>query len=273
MLNNTEISTFNHRDGTIIPIHYKDEVWKEITDLNIPNIRPTYAVSNYGRVANINTRIILKPSTINSGYLKVSLYRLDGSRIDCTIHRLVMSVFTNVPYTNDEVVNHKDTTKMHNLYTNLEWTSYSGNNQHAYDNNLRPVGEAHNFNKYPESMIRTICEGLEKRLDYKTIAESVNMSFEELRSLIGAIRRGKIWRHISCQYNIPKTRRNDQVFSDEQAEYICQMINAGIETNDILINLGYELSNMDSDSRSRLKETIRKIRKKERYTHISDKYF
>lgn len=276
MLNNTEISHFNYRDGMLVPFHHVDEEWRMITDTVIENITPVYAISNYGRVANIKSRIILRQDSINSGYLKVTLYLLDGTPIDCTIHRLLMSTFDNKPYHNDMIINHKDPgpdKKGHNYYDNLEWTTYSGNLQHAYDNNLRPIGESHNFNIYPESMIRIICEGLEKRLDYKTIASSIGMTFEEARGIIGVIKNKKAWKHVSSEYNIPSTRRNDQVFTDDQADYICKMILEGLSSKEILINLGYNLDSMDSKSKDRLRETIRKIRVKDRYTHISDKYF
>ena len=272
MLNNTEISNFNHKD-MIIPIHYMNEEWKMITDEIIENIKPIYAISNYGRVANIKTGIILRQDGINSGYVKVTLYLMDGTPKDCTIHRLLLTTFNNIPYHSKVIPNHMDSNKTCNHYSNLEMTTYSGNLRHAYDNGLRPIGETHNFNVYPEKMIRIICEGLEQRLDYKTIAESIGMTFDEARGIIGAIKNQKIWKHVSREYNIPSTRRNDQVFTDEQADYICKMISNGLSSNDILINLGYDIDSMDSKSKGRLKETIRKIRNKERYCHISDKYF
>lgn len=58
---------------------------------------------------------------------------------DYLVHRLVSLAWIRT-YVDDKtrVVNHIDGNKQNNHYTNLEWGSYSDNNNHAYITGLRP---------------------------------------------------------------------------------------------------------------------------------------
>lgn len=71
------------------------------------------------------------------GYKQVRLtndYNKDSKLF--MIHRLVAEAFIDNPE-NKQTVNHKDGNKHNNNVDNLEWATYSENNQHAYDNNLK----------------------------------------------------------------------------------------------------------------------------------------
>jgi len=69
------------------------------------------------------------------GYHAVQLCSVDGRRRKACIHTLVAETFLDKPAW-AECVNHKDGNKQNNHVSNLEWCTYSMNNQHAYDNGL-----------------------------------------------------------------------------------------------------------------------------------------
>jgi len=100
----------------------------------IPNY-PNYSVTEDGKVMNNKTNRELKPILGNTGYCQVSLCN-NGKIKNYNIHRLVASAFLS----NDEnkkCVNHKNGIKSDNRLSNLEWSTYSENLQHAFDTNLK----------------------------------------------------------------------------------------------------------------------------------------
>jgi len=101
------------------------EQWKDI-----PGYEGRYQVSDLGRVRGVKGS--LRPQPQNSGYLVVHLY-LDGVRRVRLVHTLVAEAFVNGWFAGAEV-NHRDTKKVNNCATNLEWVTRSKNIQHAYAN-------------------------------------------------------------------------------------------------------------------------------------------
>ena len=80
-----------------------------------------YEISNTGKVRNIKTGRVLKPSTQSNGYLKVNLVdRSKGISDWPNIHRLVALYFLDNP-NNLPQVNHIDEDKNNNCVDNLEW--------------------------------------------------------------------------------------------------------------------------------------------------------
>ncbi len=122
-----------------------EEVWK------IKENFDRYEISNFGQIRTIeryytdsigrnrlNKSIILKPVIGKDGYYKVVL--IDNLEKRCTfrINRLVAELYIENPY-NFLVVNHLDGNKLNNTYTNLEWTTHLGNNQHAKETGLHSI--------------------------------------------------------------------------------------------------------------------------------------
>lgn len=104
---------------------------------DIPDYEGLYQVNQVGQIRSLKfgKKKRLKFQENEKGYLCVKLYK-NGKRKEYKVHRLVASTFIpNVD--NLPVVNHKNGVKSDNRVENLEWTSYSGNNQHAYDTGLR----------------------------------------------------------------------------------------------------------------------------------------
>ena len=107
------------------------EIWKEIKDFS------KYEVSSYGRIKSLyyGKEKIMKQKPDKDGYLLVNLYLKKKS---CTkkVHRLVLEHFKNNK-NNKETVNHKDGIKTNNHIDNLEWSTRSENNFHAFRTGLR----------------------------------------------------------------------------------------------------------------------------------------
>lgn len=110
----------NKKDETVIR-------WKIIPT------HENYEVSNFGNVRNIETGYVLK-NCVKMGYHYCSMTK-EGSTKKHRVHRLVAISFIKNP-NKYPIVNHIDGNKLNNHYKNLEWTTSSGNNQHAADTGL-----------------------------------------------------------------------------------------------------------------------------------------
>ncbi len=106
------------------------EIWKPIINYN------NYFVSNLGRIQIRRKTVTTKVSEghLRNDYLSFTLANKDG-RKDMFIHRLVAMAFLENPE-GHPIVNHKDGEKLNNKLINLEWSTYSLNATHAYENNL-----------------------------------------------------------------------------------------------------------------------------------------
>lgn len=107
------------------------EEWRKV------GISPNYSVSSQGRIRNDITNCVLNPGSWskNSPYLRLLLPTENGQKMLC-VHRLVATAFLGEP-PNGYVVNHKDGNKQNNCVENLEWTTRSENDKHAYRMGLR----------------------------------------------------------------------------------------------------------------------------------------
>ncbi|MEL7409252.1 MAG: NUMOD4 domain-containing protein, partial [Cyanobacteria bacterium J06558_2] len=116
--------------------------------LDIPNYEGYYQVSNYGNVRSLDRVIkektgkiqtlkgqVLKARINRSGYYHIGLSK-NGTRITFAIHQLVAQAFIPNP-DSKKTVNHIDGNKLNNSLSNLEWSTYSENLEHAYKTGLR----------------------------------------------------------------------------------------------------------------------------------------
>lgn len=99
------------------------ETWKEIVGYD-----SIYLVSDHGRV---KSQIKMFKIQNSNGYRIVAL-KLNGKYQSRYVHRLVAICFLTNPNNYNEV-NHKDGNKANNQVENLEWTTRSLNNKHAYN--------------------------------------------------------------------------------------------------------------------------------------------
>ena len=120
------------------------EVWKPI---NLEPFNKSHLISNYGKIKVIKTGRILKQRFDKDGYYQVNLY-YQGLELTKKVHRLVALTFLEKGYKDNFVVNHIDGIKTNNFVGNLEWTTVSGNTQHAFDNGLEKKGVEHTNAKH-----------------------------------------------------------------------------------------------------------------------------
>lgn len=86
-----------------------------------------YEVDRYGCVYG-SDGIELKQSYNSSGYKQVSLKIKNKRRWKkCFVHRLVGYGFVDGYSETNNIIDHKDTNKTNNIYTNLRWTTQKGN--------------------------------------------------------------------------------------------------------------------------------------------------
>ena len=137
-------------EAQIIDSDYDGEIW-----LPCSGYEYRYMVSNYGRVKtlpytytypngkkrHLKGKIKKQCETgrrknSKQGYLCTRMIDENGRDVAREVHILVAKTFIPNP-NNYPTVNHKDGDKHNNHVDNLEWATYSENNQHAYDNGLK----------------------------------------------------------------------------------------------------------------------------------------
>lgn len=173
-------------------------MWKPIS-----GFEALYEVSDSGQVRSL-TRIItdkaghsyqhqgkvIKPNKIKNGYLVVYL-RKEGRTYPKYVHRLVAEAFVPNP-NNFPIVNHLNGNKQNCNAPNLEWATYSRNNQHAYDTGLKLCGE-HQFKaRLTESEVIEIRKN-GKYTTYENIAKKYNVSKATIRDVLVF----KTWRGVA----------------------------------------------------------------------------
>ncbi len=115
-----------------------EEEWLPIKDF------PNYIVSNLGRVKRIARKNVrghnLKEKFLNpwfdkDGYQRVEIF--NNIRKNTSVHRIVAEAFVPNPNRFPEI-DHIDTKKVNNIYTNLEWVTHKENLKRATSLGLLP---------------------------------------------------------------------------------------------------------------------------------------
>ena len=100
------------------------ETWKPLRNF------PSYNGSSEGRIMNVRTQKIQKPTLNANGCLKVGLYK-NGKRYSVKVHRVIAETFLGEHPGMD--VRHKDDDPLNNQVDNLEWCTRSELIKAAYD--------------------------------------------------------------------------------------------------------------------------------------------
>jgi len=122
----------------------QEEIWKDVI-----GFEDHLQVSNLGNVFSKKTNRQLAKTKLKTGYLVINTRTNGraGKASSLRIHRLVAEAFLGTP--SQELlesasktaygkvpVNHKDGVKTNNVLSNLEWSSYKLNTQHAFSTGL-----------------------------------------------------------------------------------------------------------------------------------------
>lgn len=163
------------------------EEWK-----NIKDYEGSYQCSNTGLIRTLDRYVteksgkrqfrkgqIIKPRINKNGYLQVALNK-NGIRKMCYVHKIIAETFVF----NDDpeikiTVNHIDGNKNNNFATNLEWCSYSDNNEHSYRTLHRNVADA-GASKVHVTIIDT---NTNQTYEFESITEtsqSINLSHTQI---------------------------------------------------------------------------------------------
>lgn len=103
--------------------------WKDV-----PEYEDYWSISEDGRIWSKVSKRELKTHLDPSGY-PVFMGTCKGKPVPIRLHRLVAQLWVPNP-DNKPIVNHKDGVKANIHHTNLEWSTYAENSNHAINSGL-----------------------------------------------------------------------------------------------------------------------------------------
>lgn len=105
------------------------------TWLPVVGFEGLYEVSDLGQIRSLKCgkRRLMRPGTTSWGYLRVNLTLADHKTcVNKKVHTLVAQAFIPNPE-NKATVNHKDSNKLNNAVSNLEWNTQIENITHYFN--------------------------------------------------------------------------------------------------------------------------------------------
>lgn len=174
------------------------ENWKDI-----PGYENCYQASTAGHIKSLSRKVnsgngarriipdrIIKVQKNHEGY-RVVKFSTGNEPKYLRVCRLVALTHIPNPY-NLPVVNHLNGIKDDDRVENLEWTSVSGNNKHAFQIGLSDIhGENHPGCKLSNKDVELI-KSMKGKMKQGLIAKQFNVS----ESTVSMILKGKRWQHL-----------------------------------------------------------------------------
>lgn len=138
-----------------------------------------YRITEDGRVFSIGADKFLKQFLDHKGYLFVCL-RKNGKPSTKLVHRLVASAYLPIEF-GKPYVNHRDSGKLNNAVSNLEWCSARENMLHSYANGRKP--NSGNAKLSPTSVIAIRQQYAEGKSAYR-IAKELGMGTTTIDNIV-----------------------------------------------------------------------------------------
>lgn len=210
------------------PKLYPDEIFVQVIFYD-GTVLPQYYISNYGRLYSCYYNRILNVSVDDKGYFRTTIKVGENKTSYTGIHKLEMNSFNPISNHDVYVVNYKDGNPQNNNLNNFEWVTVSENTRHALDNGLANCkGENCSTSILSNDQVHWICQQFEHGASVSNILDGMELPYGQERNRIAAvirlIKRGKTYKDISSQYNIPGLQSNYR-FSPEDTKKICDIIN------------------------------------------------
>ena len=167
-------------------------------------------ISNYGRLWHKYQQAFLAINIDSKGYPFKPLATNHGPQ-NVRIHRLVLMTFAYFPGCENVMINHIDGNKCNPAIWNLEWSSYSDNQAHAWKTGLmkrtnRPISD---------ETVHNICQDIE---DGILTAPQIAFKYGVARHDIDSIVNHRAYTDISSLYHF---KRRKGVMSDDKIRQMC----------------------------------------------------
>lgn len=259
----------------IIPFVFVENKYEEIfMPLECYDVRrDTYEIGTKGTVREINTKRVLPMH--GSNYNEVYLKRENETRgKSYLVHRLLGETY--IPRLREEqnIINHKDCVKRNNDHANLEWCTITENTLHSISMGMHnPRGESNPTSRLTNYIVHEICKLMEQNMQYSKILVMVGLETSKQNlDILTKIRTGKLWSHISNDYDIPETEYRTPmiIYSDERINNMCQLLELGKSTREIAEILDIDISNKNKIDK--FWHFIRRLKNRISFTEISKHY-
>ncbi|QVV97246.1 hypothetical protein 1992IndM4_0370 [Vibrio phage ICP1] len=182
-----------------------------------------YKVTEDGKVFSIKRGTLKELKFFKD--ISGNYYRVKLNKQHWLVHRVVALTFIPNP-NNLPQVNHIDGDKTNNHYTNLEWTTSSGNQLHAYDIGLKmkPRGVDNGNVKLSEKEVLSLYE----KLLSGVCGDKLAIEYGITSTQISRIKGKKLWKHILCDLPDIELHKRAPLLTENQKRDIESCIMKGL---------------------------------------------